>query len=99
MRVALQIRELVDARGWDVSELARVAEVDQQTAQDLYDGKPTEIDLATESRLSQALGVRPDELLADVEEPQPSASEAPMPRSIPDEGSPTDSTVDEEHRM
>ncbi len=99
MKVALQIKELVDERGWDVAELARVADIDERLAQDLYNGRPTDIDLASESRISQALGVRPDEILADVVEPQPSASEAPMPRSLHDTEGPRDPALEKEHSL
>lgn len=99
MKVALQIKELVDSKGWDVAELARAADIDERVAHDLYNGRPTDIDLASESRLSQALGVRPDEILADVEDPQPSASDAPMPRSLPDTDGPRDPALENEKSL
>ena len=69
MRVTLDIRALVDARGWDAAELARRAGLDPATAESLYAGRSTAIDLAAHGRVSAALGVRPDEILASVEEP------------------------------
>lgn len=85
MRVSLRVRELADARGWDVAELARQAGVDPRTAQSMYAGEPVEMDLATQGQLAQALGVLPNDLVAQVEEPQPSAMDAPAPRdeSVP----------------
>ncbi len=75
MKVTLDVRALVEARGWDVVELARQAELDPATAESIYAGRSTELDLATEARVSQALGVRPDEILVSVEEPHSPESE------------------------
>ncbi len=69
MRVTLNVKALVDAHGWDVTELARQVGLDPATAESIYAGRSTEIDLATHSRVSQVLGVRPDEILVSVEEP------------------------------
>lgn len=69
MKVTLDVRALAEARGWDVAELARQAELDPATAESIYAGRSTEMDLATEARVSAALGVRPDEILVSVEEP------------------------------
>ena len=73
MRVTHNIKALVDARGWDVPELARRAGLDPATAESLYAGRSTTIDLAAHSRVSEALDVRPDEILASVEEPHSGA--------------------------
>ena len=82
MKVTLAVRELVDARGWDVAEFARQAGLDEETAGQVYAGQPAELEVADHGRISQALGVLPNEILAGVEEAQPSAAEAPAPRSI-----------------
>jgi DNA-binding Xre family transcriptional regulator len=82
MRLTVHIKELADTRGWDTQELANRIGADPQTTQSLYEGRSTEIDVATLGRLSQALGVLPHDILASVEEKQPSASDAPPPRSI-----------------
>ena len=80
--IRARIKEPADARGWDAAQLAGQAGVDQQTAQLLYAGQPATIDLATLSRLSQAFGVLPHELIESVEEKQPSAADAGPSRSI-----------------
>ena len=82
MKVTLAVRELVDARGWDVAEFARQAGLDEETARQAYVGQPVELELADHGRISEALGVLPNEILAGVEEAQPSAADAPAPRSI-----------------
>ena len=82
MKVTLAVRELVDARGWDVAEFARQAGLDEETAGQVYAGQPVELELADHGRISEALGVLPNEILAGVEEAQPSAADAPAPRSI-----------------
>jgi hypothetical protein len=82
MKATLAVRELVDARGWDVAEFARQAGLDEETAGRVYAGQPAELELADHGRISEALGVLPNEILADVEEAQPSAADAPAPRSI-----------------
>lgn len=75
MRVTLAVKELMDARGWDVAELARQAEIDPATAESIYAGRSTEMDLATHSKVSEVLGVLPNEILVSVEEPHSSDSE------------------------
>ena len=82
MKVTLAVRELVDARGWDVAEFARQAGLDEETAGQVYAGQPVELELADHGRISEALGVLPNEILANVEEAQASAADAPAPRSI-----------------
>jgi hypothetical protein len=82
MKVILAVRELVDARGWDVAEFARLTGLDEETAGRAYAGQPVELELADHGRISEALGVLPNEIVAGVEEPQPSAVDAPAPRSI-----------------
>ncbi len=82
MKVTLAVRELVDARGWDVAEFARQAGLDEETAGRIYAGQPVELELPDHGRISEALGVLPNEILADVDEAQPSAADAPAPRSI-----------------
>jgi DNA-binding Xre family transcriptional regulator len=82
MKATLRVKELVDERGWNVRELARQADLDPETAQSMYEGRSTEMELSALSRLSEVLGVLPDEIVASVEEKQPSAQDAPAPRSI-----------------
>ncbi len=81
MKVAVRVKELVDGRGWNVEEFARQAGVDAETAQSLYSGQTTEIELGALGRLSQALGVTPPDIVSDVTEKQLSAGQAPSPRA------------------
>jgi DNA-binding Xre family transcriptional regulator len=74
MKLTLE-KELVTQHGWNVQELANRAGLDDQTAQCLAEGTPVEIDLPTLSRLSEALGVLPNELVAEVEEPETSIAD------------------------
>ncbi len=80
MKVMVRIQALVDARGWDMQELAHQVEVDAETARNLYDGRSTELDLEGVGLLSHVLGVLPNDIVASVEEKQPSAADAPAPR-------------------
>jgi hypothetical protein len=82
MKITLQVQPLVDARGWTVDEFARQAGLDPATAESVYAGRSTELDLAAHSRISAALGVLPNEILASVEEPQDSAAVVPEPRTL-----------------
>jgi transcriptional regulator with XRE-family HTH domain len=82
MKVTLHVKPLVDQRGWTVAEFAQQAGLDDATAESLYAERSTEIDLAVQSRVSTALGVLPNEILASVEEPQESAAVAPAPRTL-----------------
>ena len=92
MKAVLRLKELVDARGLNIRDLASQAGVDLETAQRLYDGQSTELDLTALGHLAQALGVQPPELLQEVEEPQPSVLEgADAPR---DEVVPTQAGVE-----
>ena len=87
MKVTLQVREIMDQRGWGAEDLAREAGLDEATARSIYAGESTEMDLGTQGRISQALGVLPNEIAGDVEEPQASSTEVEMPRadSVPTE--------------
>src|SRR5688500_6531957 len=82
VKVAVRIKELVDERGWNAQQLAQTIGTDEQTARSLYDGQPTELDLAALGHLAEALGVTPPEIVAEVQEKQPSVEVAPSPRSI-----------------
>ena len=80
MRLSTRVKELVDQRGWSMQEFANAVGVDQATAERIYSGQSAEMDLATLSSLSQALGVTPPEIVAQVQEAQPSIGDAPSPR-------------------
>ncbi len=85
MKVALRVKELVDARGWDVRELAHRTGVDEQKADDLYHGRTTQIDLSTFGDLCTVLGVEPAEILVAVEEQEPSVIEQTPPSANSEE--------------
>jgi transcriptional regulator with XRE-family HTH domain len=81
--VALRVRELAEERGLDLQEMASRTGLDPETAERLYNGEPVEIDLTTLGRLSELFGVLPNELVAEVIEPQPSVIDTgEMPRSV-----------------
>jgi len=81
LKITLRVKELMDERGWGTDELAREASLDEATAQSVYAEESTEMDMATQGRISQALGVLPHEIVGEVEEPQASSTEVDMPRS------------------
>ena len=83
MKLALRVKELIDGRGLSIQELASRIDVDEATAERLYQGQSTQIDLTTLGALCEALDVLPHDIVVRVDEPQPSvAGGAPMPRAI-----------------
>ena len=74
MKVTLE-KELVAQHGWNVQELANRAGLDAEAARCLAEGTPVELDLPALSRLSEALGVLPNELVAEVQEPETSIAD------------------------
>jgi DNA-binding Xre family transcriptional regulator len=83
MKVALRLDEMAAAHGLDAQSLAAQAGVTPDVAQGLLAGEAVEIELSTLGRLSELLGVLPNELVAEVEEPQQSVADgAEPPRSI-----------------
>lgn len=83
MKVALRLDQLAAGKGVDAETLAAQTGVTSDVAQSLLAGEPTEIELSTLSRLAELLGVLPNELVAEVEEPQQSVVDgAEPPRSI-----------------
>lgn len=83
MKVALRLDQLAAGHGVTAESLAAQAGITSEVAQSLLAGEPTEIELSTLSRLAEMLGVLPNELVAEVEEPQQSVVDgAASPRSI-----------------
>ena len=83
MKLALRVKELVDSRGWNLQDFVSQTGLDAETAQRLYQGQSTQIDLSTLGKLCELFGALPNEIVVRVDEPQPSVAEgAPMPRSI-----------------
>ncbi len=83
MKVALRLNELAAARGLDAQALTSRAGLAPDMAQSLFAGEAAEIDLPTLGRLAELLGVLPNELVAEVQEPQQSVIDgAEPPRSI-----------------
>jgi DNA-binding Xre family transcriptional regulator len=83
MKVALRLDQVAQGRELDAQTLASQAGITPEVATSLLAGEPAEIELSTLSRLSELLGVLPNELVAEVEEPQESVTEgAEPPRSI-----------------
>lgn len=91
MKVALRLDQLAAGNGVDAQTLATQTGVSSEVAQSLLAGEPTEIELSTLSRLAEMLGVLPNELVAEVAEPQQSVADgAESPRSIDVPGQRTD---------
>jgi transcriptional regulator with XRE-family HTH domain len=83
MKVSLRVKELSDARGWSAQDLASQSGLDAETVSHIYSGQSVEIDLTTLGALAQLFDVLPNELVDEVEEPQPSIIETgERPRSI-----------------
>src|SRR4051794_32059715 len=83
MKVALRVDQLAAGHGLDAQSLASQAGVTPEIAASLLAGQPVQIELSTLSTLSQMLGVLPNELVAEVDEPQQSVVDgAASPRSI-----------------
>lgn len=83
MKVALRIDQMAAGGAVDAQTLAAQAGIAPETAQHLLAGEPTEIELSTLSKLAKVLGVMPNELVAEVEDPQHSVIDgARSPRSI-----------------
>lgn len=66
-----RVRELMEARDLNVSELARLADITPNTARALVRGVTERVDFDTLVKVANALGVRPKELLEEVEENEP----------------------------
>ena len=83
MKVALRRDQLAAGNGLDAQTLAAQTGVTSDVAQSLLAGEPTEIELSTLGRLAEILGVLPNELVAEVVEPQQSIVDGvEPPRSI-----------------
>jgi len=83
MKLALNVKDLADARGWNAQEMASQTGLDEKTVSALYNGDDVELDLTALGHLATALGVLPNEIVANVIEPQPSIADgAPMPRAV-----------------
>jgi DNA-binding Xre family transcriptional regulator len=83
MKVALRVEQLRAGHGLDAQTLATMTGLAPDIAQRLFAGEAAEIDLATLGRLAELLEVLPNELVAEVEEPQQSVVDgAEPPRSI-----------------
>lgn len=83
MKVSLRVKELVDASGVGKQELASQTGIDADTLSRIYNGESVEMDLTALGSLAQFLGVLPNELIAEVAEPQQSVIDTgEMPRSI-----------------
>jgi DNA-binding Xre family transcriptional regulator len=83
VKLALNVKDLADARGLSPQELASQTGVDENLVSALYNGEEVDLDLTTLGHISTALGVLPNEVVADVIEPQQSITDGvPMPRSI-----------------
>lgn len=57
-----KIRQLAEAKGWNIGQLAEEAEIAYSSALDFWHGRPRRVDLAVLNRLCNALGVGPCEV-------------------------------------
>lgn len=82
MKVALRVDQ-VTGSAVNAQSLAAEAGITSEVAQSLLSGEATEIELSTLGKLAEMLGIMPNELVAEVEEPQHSVIDgAKSPRSI-----------------
>ncbi len=89
MKVALRLNEFMAARGLDAQTLTAQVGLTPDVARSLFAGEAAEIDLPTLDRIAQVLGVLPNELVTEVEQPQPSVldqAEPPRSTTVPTQG-------------
>lgn len=89
MKVALRLDQLTAGNGLDAETLAAQTGVTSEVAQSLLAGESTEIELSTLGRLAEMLGVLPNELVAEVDDPQQSVidgAESPRSLDVPTQG-------------
>jgi transcriptional regulator with XRE-family HTH domain len=67
--VKLRVRELAEAQGLNIQELAKRSGIAYSSALDLWYDRVQRIDKKTIGRVAKALGVRPGELFGEEEEP------------------------------
>src|SRR5262245_33684803 len=80
---ASRIRELRDARGWSMADLAARMGTGASTINKLEKGRP-QLTIAWLARLAAAFGIRPGDLLAEQPEELPAALEAaPLAARLP----------------
>ena len=83
MKVKLDVRSLAEAQGLSVDDFASRTGLDRDVGQAIYDGQEVEIDLTALSHIATALGVLPNEIVSEVEEPQASVIDgAEPPRDV-----------------
>jgi hypothetical protein len=79
VKVKLDVRNLIDAQGLSVDEFVSRAGLAPDVGKAVYDGQEVEIDLTALSRIATTLGVLPNEIVSEVEEPQPSTADGAAP--------------------
>lgn len=77
----VEVRELAEARGYNITTLAKQADVSYPTMHALWHGRSLRVDLSTLSAVARALGVRIADLI--VEEPEHAAREVNAKQQTP----------------
>ena len=66
-RIEWRVRELAEARGWNISDLARETGMAYSSALDLWYGRPRRIDFPTLEKLINSLGATPNDIFRIVQ--------------------------------
>jgi DNA-binding Xre family transcriptional regulator len=83
MTIVSRIGELVDQRGWKITEFAEKADLAYNTAHDLYTGKASRIGLDILDRVCRVLETHPGELLIFVNDtPKPNKARLKKPELV-----------------
>lgn len=66
--VRLRVRELAEARGWNISQLQLRAGLSMGAARRYWYSETSAVDLRVLAQIAESLGVAPSELLGDIVE-------------------------------
>lgn len=77
----VEVRELAESKGYNITTLAKEAEVSYPTMHMLWHGRSLRVDLNTLSAVARALGVRVADLI--VEEPEDATREVNARQQTP----------------
>ncbi|RAQ94695.1 MULTISPECIES: helix-turn-helix domain-containing protein [Thermogemmatispora] len=64
--VRLKVREVAEARGFNMSSLSRAADVNFRTIKSIFRNPYKEVNLSTLAKIARALGVSTADLIEDV---------------------------------
>ncbi|WP_376796788.1 helix-turn-helix domain-containing protein [Thermogemmatispora sp.] len=74
--VRLKVREVAEARGFNMSSLSRAADVNFRTIKSIFRNPYKEVNISTLAKIARALGVATSDLIEDIPEGEGS-SEGP----------------------